>query len=360
MKITENLLPLEKYLQHKSLEGGVFPVRGRNYFHQYYSLKECLTPMYKTVDVNACFIDGNYYTHHGVGHVDDVILYAGRLLGIDASWKPSDNVNPLDNDYSIFVLLVSILLHDVGMYYGREDHEKRCFLVLQEHKNLFDADMVEIKDISEIAKAHSGRFNDSKDTLSNAALRTDNDQLGCGYNSKELAALVRFADEICETKQRASKFAITGGAVCGKSLICHKYCSYINSVKISPERDEVTIEYTIPKCDVEAPIVVGDNGIFMIDEIADRLDKINKERVYCNRFFLRRLYVKKITARINIVDDNLDTVVSRRLHLEDRGYPDEIVSIKKLYPDFSGAEYKSKNEMTLSAGPGVCELAGEG
>lgn len=343
MENIDNLLPLEKYLHYKSHNGGRFPSRNSNYFEKYLMLKKILTPIYNSADLNACFIDKNYYTHHGLGHVDDVIVYVGRLLGIDENWQPNENKQIFSDSYSVFILLVSILLHDVGMYYGREGHEQKCLAVLMENKNIFN-DAVENKSISNIAKAHSGRFNESKDTLSNPELRVDQTYLGCTYDSKELAALVRFADEICETKERAKSFALSSGLVTEKSLICHKYCSYINSVQVSPGRDSISIEYIIPIEDVKKAVPLDGSKRFMIDEIAERLDKINKERVYCNRYFSRCLYIRKIIARIEVVDADYKTRFSERLSLEDSGYPDQIVSIKDLYPSFSGLKYRSKKK----------------
>lgn len=351
MNETDTLLPLEQYLKHKANNGGTFPARSGNFFLKYISLKNILGPIYESVDTNASFIDSNYYTHHGMSHVEDVILYVGKLLGVDDEWSIDKQNKILDNDYSVFILLVSILLHDIGMYYGREDHEKRSHRFLIENRNIFDDDQVEIKAISNIAKAHSGKFEDTKDTISNPELRIDQSHLSYTYNAKELAALVRFADEICETKQRAKKFALHSGKVFGKSLVCHTYCSYINSVKISDNSECVTIEYIVPVADITKSYEVNDKIIYMIDEIALRLDKINKERVYCNRYFSKRLQIRKIVARIDIVDSEYQILKTERLSIEDKGYPSDIVSIHTLYPFFSGTAYHKTFAEELSISP---------
>lgn len=336
----DQLLPLEKYLYYKDKNGGIFPSRNGGYFQKYYALKCALTPKYRDADLNACFIDNNYYTHHGLGHVNDVILYVGKLIGVGDKWDTKSDFLPFDNDYSVYILLVSILLHDVGMYYGRDGHEELCHSVLLENKNIFDEDQVEMRSISNIAKAHSGKYKKSKDTISNPDLRVDQKCIDCQYDAKELSALVRFADEICETKTRAKKFAVNGAAVAGKSKICHTYCSYINAVEISEKRDAVTIEYVVPVKDLKEEFLVDGKKVFIIDEIGDRLDKINRERIYCNRYFGRRLQVRKIIARIDFVDSEYNVLNTIRLVIEDSGYPDVVVTVKELYPDFSGVEYK--------------------
>ena len=228
------------------------------------------------------------------------------------------------------------------MFEGRDEHEKKCFTILQRYKEIFDNDMTEIKAISCVAEAHSGKINESKDTISNSELRREASLLSCTYDAKSLAAIVRFSDEICETKERASRFAVESGKVKGKSLICHKYCSYINSVQVYPKSEEIAIEYRIPVEDIERTYSVDGSDLYMIDEICARLDKMNRERVYCCRYFSKQVYYRKIVAKIEIVGDDQSTLHSKRLEIEDKGYPKTITSVKDLYPGFSGEKYSKK------------------
>ena len=61
--------------------------------------------------------DQGIYTDHGPDHFDSVIRYAGKLLNLPVVIEGNEKI--CISPYEVFILLVSILLHDAGNIYGR-------------------------------------------------------------------------------------------------------------------------------------------------------------------------------------------------------------------------------------------------
>ena len=68
----------------------------------------------------------------------------------------------------------------------------------------------------------------------------------------------------------------------------------------------------------------GITPIFLLDVIFDRLEKMNRERTYCNRFMKEVVYVEGIRAKIEIIDEDHDVIKSLSpIELTEQGYPGE-------------------------------------
>ena len=65
-------------------------------------------------------------------------------------------------------------------------------------------DMVEKKAILDIAKAHGGKVNGDKDTISK--LHDKGLILGNDIRYQKIAAILRFADELADDSQRAARY----------------------------------------------------------------------------------------------------------------------------------------------------------
>jgi hypothetical protein len=65
--------------------------------------------------------------------------------------------------------------------------------------------------------------------------------------------------------------------------------------------------------------------VYLVDEIRERLSKMNRERVYCNRFLLAEDRLESISAKIVIRNQNTRKLVFEDSFLiRDDGYPDSI------------------------------------
>lgn len=159
------------------------------------------------VDKGALLHRDGYLTDHGKGHIETVIRRAGRLLGENICFSA----------YEVYLLLVAIFLHDAGNIFGREEHERRVSRIVTELGSLLGEDTPEKRMISNIAAAHGGRINGSKDTIGNLLRHVH--ILGKQVRVQALAALLRFADELADDSTRAARFPQRLGQVPKKSEI---------------------------------------------------------------------------------------------------------------------------------------------
>ncbi len=311
------LLPLEKYLQSKSLDGTLFPVLTFDYFAHYKNLVgHFRSNIYKDIGAGLAANSAlsGFYTSHDADHFDQVVNYTGFLLGIN-----NDNYSTKDlqlTPYEVYILLIAIRIHDVGNIFGRENHEQKCYQILKDSLPM-GSDLAEAKVIANIARAHGGKFNGSKDTIGN--LPESSSLSSSKLRNKLLAAILRFADEICENRSRAANYALEKGSVPEHNIIFHKYSSTIISNRI--EDGFLYLEFHIQSDDVVKTWSHDDKQEYLIDVIYKRLDKMNLERIYCNKFTKRLYTIDAIRASIVIIDNDREEIHSIVIpELSDDGY----------------------------------------
>jgi len=318
------LLPLEKMLQNQAVNYNDFPEQ-KNYFSMYTTMKEWMkNNVFTKIGSGLSAADGNIYTSHGLDHFDRVIKYAGELLGLEIKDKEFC-LNP----FEVYVLLVAILLHDSGNMFGRKGHERRAGLIISKMGTLAGS-RFEKKIISEVARAHGGEASDgSKDTI--GKLNTVEHCGSCSCRSKLIAAITRFADEICEDHTRAASFALENGGIPPKNTIYHKYADAIQSVDVDLADESVFIRYLLDKKDVLDSFSEGDaKSPYLVDEIIYRLKKMDCERRYIMRFtggVLLLLKTRATIAIINFDDHKYEPMMHTTVVISEEGHP--IESLKK-------------------------------
>jgi len=180
---------LENDLEQQALAGDEI---AKHLWHNYELVKGYLSKeYYRWVQINC-----PYYTDHGEQHIQSVIRAASMLLG---RYRADHHLPPLD----IFLLLSAILWHDVGNVFERSKHAEIIAPMTEEIKNIGFSDPSVQRMVVEIAGAHTRRDGltgprSSADCvlLSDATLTT---------NPQELAAILRFADEVSENRARVSE-----------------------------------------------------------------------------------------------------------------------------------------------------------
>ncbi|WP_027670518.1 HD domain-containing protein [Rheinheimera baltica] len=337
-----NRLLLEKLLESVSDEHDLFP-RDVCYFTRYNEITNSLKQkVYKNVNAGLAANSkrSGLYTDHSEEHFDLVIRFAGIMLGL----KTSDDVrNVADlvrsgkwilNAYEIYLLLLSIRFHDVGNIYGRDDHEKLISKVIIDYKipHLID-DSVENRQVCFIGGAHGGTTsNGSKDTI--GSLPDTINSVGSigGIRSKKIAAITRFADEICENRQRIGILVESG--IPEHNLVFHKYAQSIVSnhvegkilyIRLEVRKSDLLVFYKIYK---EVAGVEVEDKVNLPDVIISRLKKLELERRYCNRFLHGDAQIKEISVHIIIVEDTEDeesfhpnVIDEIKFPLKERDYP---------------------------------------
>ncbi|KDE41402.1 hypothetical protein ADINL_0082 [Nitrincola lacisaponensis] len=337
------LLPLECLLQSISPDATSFP-SSENYFEKYIEiLKQLRNQVYPNINAGLAALssESGLYTDHSDKHFDEVVLYAGILVGLKKSVdinEVKENVkshNWILTPYEVYILLLSIRLHDVGNIYGREMHEQNILQVIRRFSIPYlNEEKLEATMIASIAGAHGGKTPDGdKDKIGKLRQNESNGHI-YDIDSKKIAAITRFADEICENRRRVEKSDALNIPV--HNLVFHKYAKAImgNSVKnnilylnfqfhIGDLSKTYQIYGSVPNSDQKKLINVN-----LPDITLDRLKKAELERRYCNKFIPESAKVKEIHVEIEILENDIDEESFRHkslgrinFTLKEEGYP---------------------------------------
>lgn len=288
---------------------------------------------YPDVEKGATEVDSDVQlNNHGRNHVLKVIERASDLV------KISSRVLEIRE---IYILLICILFHDIGNFFGREKHESNI-KILTEFKEMFSNDQVEFITICQIINSHGGTDKEnSKDKISKLEIKR---KIGESYiRIRFLAAILRFADELADDCDRTSKALLKHDKI-GKSKIFHVYSNCLQPPSI--EDNAVKLEYCIPRQYISEQI----NNKYLLDEIYSRIFKMHVERMYCMRFLNPIIVIDNISVTILFVDDYyiMDKIT---FDIYEKGYPNNEMNIfdicdelleNKLRKD--GQYYKVKYE----------------
>lgn len=353
----DNLQPLEIYVRDiLASNQNKLPNRTARYWDRYTHLLSSLREnVYPNVNAGlACLSKSpGIYTDHGEHHFDEVIRYAGLLLASPTSPDPH-GLEP----YELYLLLCAIRLHDAGNIDGRDAHERRVSSILGEYGGSIVHDAPEFNLISNIAEAHGG-FNafvpGDKDTIS--SLPPDDIPLGgITCRPRHVAALVRFADEVCEHRCRAAGHHIRNGTLPEENKLFHYYAQSISGAV--PDRRiksfRLNIEIDAQYLQTKYPTPIKEDGsqdqVFLIDEILTRLAKFDRERIYCNQFLDPRLQTSQIEVQITLqkskqVGKGVLRVPVQSFELKIppvSGYPDASTNWRNKYADMTGEKIAAR------------------
>ena len=220
-------------------------------------------------------------TDHSAAHVIDVMNNADKLLDPDA-FKGG---NTLLTAADAYVLCLSILFHDAGMVYGREGHEQQIVGVYDWVRKSCDPPLQEKPLIYRIAGAHTGTTDDgAKDKIGEVPSTMDLD--GDEVRPRELAAILRFADELSEGPHRTSRFAANGTDLSSTSQVYHEYANVTN-VHIDRCLGRIALTYSYDICGSNAD--PGSSEFRKLLEFTfSRAIKVDRERRYA-RFYSSQL-----------------------------------------------------------------------
>lgn len=309
MAAAQTLLPLESLLQTLAVdEKSNFP-DDSDYFLRYSTLVSSLRrDVYSQINPGlACLSKSpGIYTDHGPAHFDEVVLYAGHLLGNPTNVKALERVL---SPYELYILLCAIRLHDAGNIDGRDEHERRADSIIATHGGLIAKDAAEAHLIGEIASAHGGKtLSGGKDTIRELPNQPSLIRRG-KCRSRRVAALVRFADEICEHEGRASSHHIANETLPDQNKLFHYYAHSIAGVAVELDSKCLRLQlrinakylsepYPLPQVNDSAP-----ESRYLLDEIYERITKLDSERLYCNQFLPPEIQVESILVGADIVRD---------------------------------------------------------
>jgi len=311
---------LENWLS--SVSHDQFP-NGKDYCRRYGDIKDWISSnVYDEVKAAALFAEiaakkePIYLNNHGKEHVESVISRATEFI------KDSCQIDA----YQIYILLVAILIHDAGNIYGRNNHESMCVKLMNGIGNLAGEESAEKRIILQVAQAHGGYVDGSKDTLD--LLEPSVDLYGRTICQPLLAAIVRFADELADDSSRASRFMLKEKLL-GESEIFHAYSDSLKSVRI--DDGVIRLQYELTRELIKNRLRGGGKKKYLIDEIFSRVARMHMECRYCTRYI--RPHAKcpvadKISVRIDMYEgyeaDKMIKAIADPIQftIEEKGYPE--------------------------------------
>ena len=277
------------------------------------------------------------FTYHDGSHVINVLdnifkLLSNQILNITCE--------------TLYFLCLSTLFHDVGLVFGRKEHQNKISEIYNsapERRNLHKFGNEKII-ISKTVEAHSGNgLNITNDTLENLGVLS-------GYseriNTQEIAAILKFADELAEGGQRTSDYFIEKDMYVKCSKIYHLYSQSYQSI-ISYNENKIAVTYNIT-------IYLNNKNELMVDQdimlndflkfIYDRIIKLDDERKYCKYYcqWLKSMKEISICFYFWYNSENLEIGLNPMV-ISDKIIPgDSKRNIVELYPEYN---FSSINEV---------------
>lgn len=293
-----------------------------SYYDRYEQLAEKLNrDFHVQVAAGSAAIDGGMLTDHGPDHIRTVANRAAALLD-----DPGNN-NAL-NGYEIYLLLCAIHFHDLGNIFGRDAHEKRVSQMMDSVSSHL-GDSVEKDMIRQIAEAHGGSVNGSKDTISPLVDREPINNID--VRPRMLAGILKFADELADDSLRANRVLKSLRVIPKSSVIFHQYASCLHSVMLRESCKSVELSFCINIEEMKAKFPKYNTQtkryrqVYILDEILDRLHKMCMERLYCNRFMAPVVHVHSLVVKIKTTKANEkigEVLPEINFRLEELGYPE--------------------------------------
>jgi hypothetical protein len=269
------------------------------------------------------------FTYHDGSHVVNVLDNIFQLLD-DLIYKISCE--------TLYFLCLSTLFHDVGLIYGRNEHQKKIGDIYNSARgrdsiqNFGNEKII----VAKAVEAHSGKAIDNTyDTLRYL------DKLS-GYsemiNIQEIAAILKFADELAEGGQRTSDYFIENNMYNKNAKIFHRYSQAYQSV-ISVKNNRLAITYNIIVYFSNSNELLIDQDIgleLFLNFIYERLLKIDDERKYCRYYCSWLEPMKEISVVFNFwyKDERIGSGLSP-IVFSDKIVPGETKRIfEKSFPDY--------------------------
>lgn len=216
-------LEIEREL-NEALIGEFGESRGETLYGEYTAARDKLSSIWQNVKRTEPDL-----TDHGPDHIADVLKQAHDLT-------PSKHLDPREK----LALLLSILFHDTGNIHGREGHEKKISDIYDHVRGTPTPSFQEKKIVLAVVKSHGGEARDgSKDTIRD--LPETEAFHKKPIRMREIASILRFADELAEGKQRTCEYLRRTHSF---NIDSEKYHDYANITEICIDRGNKRIALT--------------------------------------------------------------------------------------------------------------------
>jgi hypothetical protein len=216
-----------------------------------------------------------YLTDHGPDHIHNVLENADALLPADGNHFDARE---------LYVLALGALFHDVGNVEGRKSHNQRVSKYYDHARPGSPERWAQEKRlVVSASQAHTGLARDGTfDTLKDVPEINHLD--GAPIRLRQIAALIRFADELAEGRQRTSLFLKALGKYPATAKIHHDYASVTN-VAIDRGNRRIALTYHLI---FESCGTLDDDRLKTVNEllgyIYGRITKLDDERKYARYY----------------------------------------------------------------------------
>lgn len=254
-----------------------------------------------------------YMNDHSRQHIERVLAHIEAILEYNFP-QPSSHIKDIPADRLLtwadtLILLNALVWHDIGNIYGRKGHAEQVRKCLNDiSPYLYDNHLKQY--ICQVAEAHSGEDAIEKVIPSSHAAGS---YQGTDIHLQYLAAILRFADEIDEDHRRATPDEWQNLDLIPGPKRRFWYFSKINSsIQVRSEQWKfglnfwVYIESHLPQSEFSMKLEHDAGEIPALTEYFRRLFKIDKERIYCNKY-IKTFYhpgIRGIRIRIGTHERN--------------------------------------------------------
>lgn len=281
-----------------------------------------------------------FLTDHGPEHLIVVLDRASKIINYPDIEHPNSEINC----FEIYILIYSILIHDVGNLLGRKDHEKKIRQVICKLHTYTDINRTITNLAIQIASTH-GNTGEKEDTISSTLGISYDFAEGLTFRPQLIAAILRLSDEFSDESSRADTFALYNKTSIPKSSeVYHRYAKSLSTPHFMWKTNTIQLEYYLYKDDIVNKCGKDGRMVYLIDEIYKRFVKSFVETVYCMDYIQDYLPCKFRILKGKIVCLNAcnspEPIKNIVLHLQRQGYP--------LY--LNSVELKDPNGMPLPAG----------
>lgn len=244
-------------------------------------------------------------TDHSDKHIQNVL---------ETSWNLISDGNKINcfEVLEIYLLCVCILFHDVGNVSGREGHNVKVADIYNKIRGNDINCNQERQLVLRIVRAHCGTSKrGDKDTLLDVDVQSH--LYGSKIRMREIAAILRFADELSEGPQRTSQYMFESGKFANASLVYHKYAS-VTQIHIDSGNGRLILTYN-----VDFPVEDSVDFKDLLRFIYKRIIKLDTERRYYKYYASSLDKLKKTEASINFtVDGDICDYDLPKICLEDK------------------------------------------
>ena len=216
-----------------------------------------------------------YGNNHGRGHIQRVLENLDRLVGDD----PLQHLSA----YDLFLAMMAILYHDIGLLQDRKNHADISKALLEGDSN--DAYIINALDKQIIAAAvvsHSSSKN-----LEQEFIGFSDEEIVGGYKAhpKVIGALVRLADELDEDHRRADPILQTRLELPEESQFFWLFCRRIRGIRPDLKTKRIDVNLALDPEDTRMYGKLPDGKTrHFVAFVAEKLAKINSERVVVNQY----------------------------------------------------------------------------